>query len=138
MPAQAAFCPGCGRRMIIAPARAASRGILSENVAAALAYFSFIPAIIFLNLKPFQRNRLVRFHSFQSIFLAIAAILAGLILRLLFAGVSMIPGFGYLLASLAVLIVSLAFFFIWLVAVVKAFQGELFRLPLIGGLAERA
>jgi uncharacterized membrane protein len=124
--------------MIIAPAAVATTGFLKENVAAALAYFTFIPAIIFLNLKPFNRNRIVRFHSFQSIFLAIAAILAGILLRILFSVFSLIPRFGYLLGSLAVLIVLLGLLFVWLVAVVKAFQGELFRLPLIGGFAERA
>jgi uncharacterized membrane protein len=31
----------------------------------------------------------------------------------------------------------LAFALVWAVSVVKAFQGELFKLPLIGDLAER-
>lgn len=116
----------------------ATTGFLKENFAAALAYFTFIPAIVFLNVKPFNRNRLVRFHSFQSIFLAIVTVLAALILRILFFVFSMVPRFGYLLGSLAILIASLGLVFVWLVAVVKAFQGELFHLPLIGGLAERA
>lgn len=124
--------------MIIAPGAMATTGFLKENFAAALAYFTFIPAIVFLNVKPFNRNRLVRFHSFQSIFLAIVTVLAALILRILFFVFSMVPRFGYLLGSLAILIASLGLVFVWLVAVVKAFQGELFHLPLIGGLAERA
>jgi len=138
MPASAAFCPGCGRRMIAVPAAVATTGFLKENVAAALAYVAFIPAIIFLRVKPFNHNRLVRFHSFQSIFLAIVVFVAGIVLRMLFFILSLIPRFGYLLASLAVLVLALGFVILWLVVVVKAFQGELFKLPVIGGFAERA
>lgn len=138
MPASAAFCPGCGRRMIAVPAAVADTGFLKENLAAALAYLTFIPALIFLRVRPYNHNRLVRFHSFQSIFLAIAVIMAGTILRMLFFILSLIPRFGYLLASLAVLVVTLGFVILWLVVMVKAFQGELFKLPVIGGFAERA
>jgi uncharacterized membrane protein len=138
MPASAAFCPGCGRRMIAVPAAVATTGFLKENIAAALAYVTFIPAIIFLQVRPFNRNRLVRFHSFQSILLAIAVFVAGIVLRILFFIFSLIPRFGYLLGSLAVLVVALGFVILWLVLVVKAFQGEMFKLPGIGNIAERA
>jgi uncharacterized membrane protein len=138
MPADAAFCPGCGRRMIVAPAAVAMPGFLKENVVAAVAYFTFIPAIIFLNMKRFQHNRFVRFHSLQSIFFAIAEVVAGLVLRLLFSLFLLIPRLGYLFASLAVLIVTLGCVILWLVVVVKALQGEMFKLPVIGDFAEKA
>jgi uncharacterized membrane protein len=138
MPADAAFCPGCGRRMIAVPAEVASTGFLRENVAAALAYFTFIPAIVFLRVKPFNHNRLVRFHSWQSIFLAIAAAVAALLLRILFFLLSLVPRLGYLLGSLGVLVVGLGFVILWVVVVVKAFQGEQFKLPVIGDFAEKA
>jgi len=124
--------------MIAVPAAVAANGLLKENLAAALAYFTFIPAIIFLRVKPFNRNRLVRFHSWQSIFLAITVVLAAIVLRILFFVLSLIPRFGYLLASLAVLVVGLGFIVLWLVVVVKAVQGELFKLPVIGDFAEKA
>ena len=138
MPDDAAFCPGCGRRMIAVPGAVANTGFLKENVAGALAYFTFIPAIVFLRVMPFKRNHFVRFHSFQSIFLLIAALPVALALRLAFMVLTLIPWLGYLLAWLAVLLVSLAWVICWMVAVVKALQGELFKLPLIGGFAERA
>jgi uncharacterized membrane protein len=138
MPAGAAFCPGCGRRMIAVPAEVASTGFLRENVAAALAYVTFIPAIVFLRLKPFNHNRLVRFHSWQSICFAIAAALASLVLRILFFVLSLVPRLGYLLGSLAVLVAGLGFAILWLVVLIKAFQGELFKLPVIGDFAEKA
>jgi uncharacterized membrane protein len=138
MPADAAFCPGCGRRMIAVPAEVAGTGLLADNVAAALAYVTFIPAIVFLRVKPFNHNRLVRFHSWQSIFFAIAAAVAALLLRILFSLLSLVPRLGYLLGSLGVLVVGLGFVILWVVVVVKAFQGEQFKLPVIGDFAEKA
>lgn len=137
MPDAAAFCPGCGRRMIAVPGAVASTGFLKENVAGALAYFTFIPAVVFLRMMPFKRNHFVRFHSFQSIFLTLAGVLVALVVRLVFPLLALIPWLGYLLAWLAVLLISLAWGLLWAVAVVKAFQGELFKLPVIGGFAER-
>jgi uncharacterized membrane protein len=123
--------------MIVAPAAVAMTGLLKENVAAALAYVTFIPAAIFLSLRAFKHNRLVRFHSWQSILLDMAVILAGVVLRLLFSLFSLIPWLGYLLAWLAVLVVALGCVILWLVIVVKALQGEMFKLPVIGDFAER-
>ncbi|HLW88150.1 MAG TPA: zinc-ribbon domain-containing protein [Terriglobales bacterium] len=138
MPDEAAFCPGCGRRMIAVPSAVASTGFLQENIAGALAYFTFIPAIVFLRMMPFKRNHFVRFHSFQSILLMMAGVLVALLMRLLFPLLTLIPWLGYLLAWLMVLLVSLAWVLLWAVTLIKAFQGELFKLPVIGGFAERA
>jgi uncharacterized membrane protein len=138
MPDAAPFCPGCGRRMIDVPGRAASgTGFLSDNVAGALAYFTFIPALVFLATMPFKRNHFVRFHSFQSIYLLMAGVLIAVVMRLVFPLLGLIPWLGYLLAWLAVLLVLLAWVTLWAVAVVKALQGEMFRLPVIGDFAER-
>lgn len=137
MPDVAAFCPGCGRRMIDAPAALGRVGFLSENVAGALAYVTFIPPIIFLWRNPFRQNHFVRFHSLQSIFLVLAGVVVAIALRLAFFVLSLLPKIGLLLASLVVLLAAIAWFILWLVTLVKALQGELFKLPVIGGLAER-
>jgi uncharacterized membrane protein len=137
MPDEAAFCPGCGRRMIAVPGAVANTGFMKENVAAALAYVTFIPALVFLRLTPFKRNHFVRFHSFQSIFLVLAGILIALGLRVSFAVLTLIPMFGYMVAWLIVLLVALAAVLLWLVVIVKAWQGELFKLPVVGNIAEK-
>ena len=138
MPDDAAFCPGCGRRMIAVPGAVANTGFLKQNFAGALAYFTFVPALLFLGIMPFKRNRFVRFHSFQSIYLVIAGALVALVMRLVFPVLTLIPRMGYLFAWLVALLSVLALTLLWAVAVVKALQGELFKLPVIGGLAERA
>lgn len=138
MPDSAAFCPRCGRRMIAAPAAVGTTGWLQENVAGALAYMTVIPAIIFLRIMPFKRNQFVRFHSWQSIFLVVAGLVIGAAVRVVFAIFALIPRIGYLFSWLVVILVSLAWFLVWLVVMVKAFQGEQFKLPIIGDFAEKA
>jgi uncharacterized membrane protein len=137
MPDAAAFCPGCGRRMIAAPAAAKTEGIANEALLAGLAYITFIPAIFFLLKKPYNENHLVRFHSWQSIFLAIAAVVAGVLLRIVFSLLGFIPWIGHLLAWLAVIVISLGWLILWIVVLIKALQGGLFKLPIVGDFAER-
>jgi len=124
--------------MIVVPAAVADSRPVPANVAAAVAYMGVIPAIVFLVTPRFKHNRLVRFHSRQSIFLAIAIAVIGLVLRVLFAILTVIPRLGYLLGSLGVLIVGLGCATVWVVTLIKAWQGEMFKLPFIGDLAERA
>ena len=135
MPDNTAFCPGCGWNT--AQPVLGTTGGIRDNAAAALAYLTFIPAIVFLVVEPFKKNRLIRFHSFQSIFLTLAAVAAGLVLKLVFLVLSLIPLLGHLLLLLISVIVFLGCVILWLVLVVKALQGEMFRLPLIGELAQR-
>jgi len=118
---------------------AASAPVRQEGkLAAALAYITFIPAIIFILIEPFKRNRFVRFHSFQSIFLTIATILAAIAMRILYPLLVLVPVLGYLLAWLAMAVGILGWVILWLVLLVKALQGETFRLPWIGSIAEKA
>ena len=109
----------------------------NDNLIAAAAYVTIVPAIFFVLAEPFKRNRFVRFHSFQSIFLAAATIVAAIAMRILYSLFALIPGFGYLLAWLTSAVVLLGWVILWLVLVVKALQGETFRLPWIGNLAEK-
>jgi uncharacterized membrane protein len=128
------FCPGCGwytTRPVLG-----TTGGIRDNIAAAMAYVTFIPAIVFLVTAPFKKNRFIRFHAFQSLLLTLAAVLAGLVLKLIFLVLSLIP-LGHLLLLLISAIVVLGCVILWLVLTVKALQGDLFRLPLIGGLAQR-
>jgi uncharacterized membrane protein len=136
MPDTAAYCPGCGRPMSNVPRAQGTVGALPETVAGALAYL-FVPAIVFLLVDPYNKNRFVRFHSYQSIMWAVAAVLAGTAARIVGAILSIIPFLGHLLSYLLVSVVGLAVFVIWLVLLVKALQGERFKLSVLGDLAEK-
>ena len=72
MPETAAFCPGCGRPMTSAVKKASGRvGALPERIAGALAYLTFVPAILFLVIEPYKKNHFVRFHSIQCLLLVV-------------------------------------------------------------------
>lgn len=135
MPETAAFCPGCGRPMQTEARAQGKVGPLPEPAAGALAYFTFIPAIVFLVVEPYKKNRFVRFHSFQCLLLWGAAILVAIALKLAGLLLFIIPVLGPLLVVLVWTVVGFGAVVIWLVLVVKAFQGLMFRLPLFGDFA---
>jgi uncharacterized membrane protein len=136
MPDTAAFCPGCGIAMRPVERVQGKVGALPQTIAGALAYCTFIPAIVFLLVEPYSKNRFVRFHSLQCIGLWLAAGVMGAALRLAGFLLFFVPVIGQLLGLLISLLVGLGFFVIWLVLVVKALQGECFKLPVIGNFAE--
>jgi uncharacterized membrane protein len=105
---------------------------LTDNVAGALAYVTIIPAIVFLVLEPYNRKRFVRFHSFQCLFFHVAWVALWIALSI----VAHIPFLGW--ATILIWpLVSLVGFVVWLVLVLKAYQGQMFKLPFIGDIAEQ-
>jgi|SRR5579863_2150112 len=137
MPESAVFCPGCGRSMQVTTHAQGNVGPLPENIAGALAYFTFIPAAVFLLLEPYKKNRFVRFHSIQSVLLCIAGALVAIVLKLGGLLLFIIPVVGPLVLVLISVFLGLAAVVIWLILVVKALQGETFKLPALGDLAEQ-
>jgi uncharacterized membrane protein len=74
----------------------------------------------------------VRFHSWQSIFLIIAWIAADVVLIIL----GHIPFIGLINLILWPL-VALGFLILWIIALINAFNGKRFKLPILGDLAEK-
>jgi uncharacterized membrane protein len=105
---------------------------LSDDAASGIAYITFIPAIIFLATAPYNQKRLIRFHSWQSIFMCVAWIVIDIALRI----VGRIPFIGWPLLFLLPL-VGLGFFILWLIVMIKAFNGQMFKIPVIGDFAEK-
>jgi uncharacterized membrane protein len=94
------------------------------NVAAALTYLvGFVTGIIFLLVE--KENKFVRFHAMQSTLLFIGIILVDVVLN-------MIPFLGFLVVIVIVIPLSAA---LWLLLMYKAYQGEEFKLPLVGQMA---
>jgi uncharacterized membrane protein len=99
---------------------------LDPNVAGALAYgLGWVTGIIFLVAEP--GNRFVRFHALQSI-IVFGALSALTIL------LQVIPLVGMLVAVFLVVPLSAV---LWLVLMFKAYQGEKFKLPIAGDMAEQ-
>lgn len=104
---------------------------LSDNGAGALAYITIIPAILFLVLPPYNQSPYVRFHAWQSVFFNVAAVALYIVLAIL----GRIPLLGLLVFPL-MLVLDLGLFILWLVVVLKAVNGQRFKIPIIGALAE--
>jgi uncharacterized membrane protein len=109
---------------------------LSENAAAAIAYITIIPAIIFLVLEPYNRMPLVKFHSWQSIGLGVAAFLLEVIISICEVVLHFIPGI-FILFGLVHLVIGVCLFLVWLFIILKASKGEWYKLPVIGDFAEK-
>ena len=122
-----------------APQPAPAAAGLTDNVAAMLCYVpALISGIIFLVLEPYKNNKFIRFHAFQSIFFGGAAIalqiVLGIIRTIVFAAISWsMWGFWVFITQ----IVWLALFAVWVLLLVKAYQGQKYKLPVIGDLAEK-
>ena len=105
---------------------------MADNVAGMLAYVTIIPAIIFLVIEPFNKNRFVRFHAFQCLFFAVAWTVLWIALSI----VAHIPILGWLTVLIWPL-VGLAGLIIWVILLLKANQGQMYKLPVIGDMAEK-
>jgi uncharacterized membrane protein len=105
---------------------AGTRTGLSPNVAGLLCYVgAWVSGIIFLILEP--ENRFVRFHAVQSIIVFGSLTVAGALLGL-------IPVVGVAFA----VVVGILGFVVWVTMMVKASNGEWYKLPWAGDVAERA
>ena len=94
---------------------------LDANVAAALSYLvGFVTGIIFLVVE--KQNRFVRFHAMQSILVFAGIVVIDILLNL-------VPLLGALAVAFVIVPASAV---LWLLLMYKAYQGEEFRLPLVG------
>ncbi|MFZ0773300.1 MAG: DUF4870 domain-containing protein [Candidatus Sulfotelmatobacter sp.] len=125
----ATVCAACGGRAAV-PAAAGSG--LADNVAGMLAYVTIIPAIVFLVVEPYNKSRFVRFHAWQCIFFNVAW-------WILWFGLHIIAHFPFLgfLTVLVWPLVGLGGFIVWIILLLKANQGQMYKLPVIGDLAEK-
>jgi uncharacterized membrane protein len=117
---------------------------LDENVASLLSYiFGWLSGLIFFLIE--KDSRLVRFHAMQSILLNVSigvfAIVVGIVIAIFVAILSAISsdlgGIVALLSSLLWLAFGLVILLLWVMCLIKAFQGQMYKLPIIGNFAEK-
>jgi uncharacterized membrane protein len=97
---------------------------LDANLAAALSYLvGFVTGIIFLLVE--RENKFVRFHAMQSTLVFAGIVAVDIILQI-------VPILGALVVLFVVIPVSAI---LWLLLMYKAYQGEEFKLPLVGQMA---
>ncbi len=94
---------------------------MGENIEGALCYLlGWVTGLIFYLIE--KDNEFVRFHARQSILTFLPLFILGIV-------VSWIPFLGW--------VIGLLTFILWLVLMIKAYQGNKFKLPVVGNIAER-
>jgi len=94
---------------------------LPKNTKAALCYVGvWVTGLIFLLLE--KKDRFVRFHAMQSLVTFIGLTI-----------LTMVPIIGWILSPL----IMILGFILWIVLIIKAYQGEEFVLPIVGEFAKK-
>ena len=131
------FCGKCGSRVGAAPSASSgpamqASGAMTDNVASALCYvLGLITGILFLVLPPYNKNRTIRFHAFQSIFLHVACIAGGIGIRIVLS-ILTLWGMFFLIS-----LFWLACFVLWIYIILQTYQGKTIVLPVIGPIAQQ-
>ena len=130
------------------PSSSSPLGGMDPNIAAAISYI-WIVGIIFFILE--KENKFVRFHALQSILFGVANSIVMILLGILAFVLTFVFGIGGAMVggamqSLVSLLIGLVWLLFWVIgllmfagsifAAVKAYQGQKFKLPIIGNIAE--
>ena len=130
-PDTARFCQSCGASLIAPAGRPKETTGMQSNVAGLLCYLAWwVTGIIFLLIE--KEDQFVRFHAMQSIITFGAFTGMFIILSIL----QIIPVAGVIFTVLEALVGVFAFI-VWILLMVKAYQGQRFKLPWAGDMAER-
>lgn len=117
---------------------------LDANLAALLSYvFGWVSGLVFFLIE--KESRLVRFHAMQSILLnlviAVAAIMLWIVTFIfILIGAALPDILGTLLGLVATLVwlaFSVGLLITWVMCLIRAYQYQYFKLPLIGNMAEK-
>jgi uncharacterized membrane protein len=115
-----------------------TRSGLPENIAALLSYvLGWITGLVFLLL---DKRPYVRFHAAQSIVVFLGLQILQAVLGSIFGMGWWFGGGGYwgafTLGTLLLNLISILTLVLWIVLMLKAFQGVRFKVPLAGDIAE--
>lgn len=128
-----AYCGRCGARQPMGPTPASDPlSQISPRTASICCYIpglGWIASIIVLASQRFRKDRVVRFHAFQGLYLFVAWLLDGWVLRPMSEMIPHVP----IHELVEALLLGLSIFMI-----VKAAHDEAYSLPLFGELAQRS
>ena len=138
-----AYCGKCGKAQKpgqpgTSPLHRDPFAEVSDRTASLLCYIpvlGWLAAIVILASARFKEDTRVRFNAFQGLYLFVAWLLADWVVGPLF---SILPGSGFMVHAMFAGLLKVAIFGAWIVMIVKTSQNELYKLPILGDLAERA
>ena len=112
---------------------------LDANIAAALSYFfGLLSGALFFAME--NESRFVKFHAMQSMLASVAAMILWIAFMVVWTVLVRIPFLGVIAAIVGFLgwaVLALGLLAVWLFCMFKAFQGDRFKLPFIGEVAEK-
>lgn len=133
------FCGKCGKRQF---AQTVPHSDFLSNmpprVASILCYIpivGWIPCVVVLASERYRHDRLARFHAFQGLYLFVAWLIVSMVLSPMFGHLS-VPLFPFYRGSGNLL--KVAVFAVWIFMIVKTSQHQVYKLPVLGELAERS
>ncbi len=122
---------------------------LDYNIAAGLCYIpvcalNFIASILWIATEP-KSSKFVRFHAFQSLFLAAFGLVFGIALWIFViigavVGATVSNVLGTIISAvvgLAGLVIGLGLLVVVVMCLIKSFTGQIWKAPIIGNLAEK-
>ncbi|MCS6952631.1 MAG: hypothetical protein RMK57_13935 [Bryobacterales bacterium] len=134
------YCRNCGAPQPAAARRPALEGI-TPRTASMLCYLplvGWIPAIVVLASERFRDDRTVRFHAFQGIYLFVVWLIVDWVIGPMFRfALAPLPDpmrHSFFLGGL----LKAALFAVWIFMLIKTSQDQVYKLPILGELAERS
>lgn len=120
---------------------------LDANIGALLCYLGNLVCALgliysIIVLVQDKTNKLVRFHAFQSIFLSLTGLVIGIpFYIILFVGIFIDAKIGFPLITgiivLILIVISIALLVFTIMAAIKAFNGQIYKIPVIGNFADK-
>lgn len=154
------FCPECGASADSfdtmgtqgqpaggPPPAAGASGGMDANVAGTICYvLTWLTGLIFLLLEPYKNDKKIRFHAFQAIFFGVGITVLAIVVTVVstIVGIALGATLGGVIASIVGLVFTLLSLVIWvgglivwILLMVKTYQGQKWVLPFIGPMAEK-
>jgi len=116
---------------------------LDQNVGALLCYLGNLVCALgliysIIVIVTDKTNKLPRFHAFQSVLLSVVGVVVGIVLNIVSVAAAAANSTGLaMLIGLLALVFGLGMLIAVIFSAIKAFQGQIFKLPVIGDMADK-
>lgn len=109
---------------------------LAPNIASMLCYICMpISSIIFMLIE--KENKNVQFHAWQGTTFGVGYIVAIIAVQILSAILGALVSFLGVITGLLIPLLGLVAFVLWIICLVKAYQGENWKIPYVGDFAAK-
>ena len=111
---------------------------IDPNLAGLLSYLvSIICPILFIAME--KENKYIRFHAMQALFLQVGMFIVWIVLTILSVFLGSLGPLGVLSCLLIPLefVIFIGYLVVAIMMMIKAYQGEYYKLPVIGDMAEK-